>query len=78
MLIALPYTSNATVAVILLTLAVGLNASTYVGYMVNHMDLSPNFAGILMGLTNSIANIMSLLGPISVGFILTDNYDLEV
>lgn len=63
---------NTTLAVFLLTLAVALNASAFVGYLINHMDLSPNFAGTLMGLTNCVANIMSLLGPLFVGFIVTD------
>lgn len=77
-LILLPFATNAPVAVLLLTLAVGINAATYVGYMVNHMDLAPNFAGSLMGLTNSIANIMSILGPLTVGYILTDSTDSQV
>lgn len=61
-----------TLAVFLLTLAVGLNSGGYVGYLINHMDLSPNFAGTLMGLTNGISNTMSLLGPLLVGVIVTD------
>lgn len=77
-LVILPFVSQATIAIFLLTIAVGLNGTTYVGYMVNHMDLSPNFAGSLMGLTNSIANIMSILGPLAVGLILTDNHDVDV
>lgn len=77
-LIILPFSRDPVQALALLTLAIGLNGCTYCGYMVNHMDLSPNFAGNLMGLTNSIANIMSVLGPIAVGLILTDNHDIEV
>lgn len=75
--IVLPYATSAKLAVFILTFAVGINASTYVGYMCNHMDLSPNFAGSLMGLTNSIANIMSILGPITVGYLLTSDGTVE-
>lgn len=75
--IALPYATSAVLAVAILTIAVGLNACTYVGYMCNHMDLSPNFAGSLMGLTNSVANTMSILGPLTVGYILTDDETAE-
>lgn len=46
-LIALPFVQDSTPAMILLIIAVGLDGCTYVGYMVNHMDLSPNFAGPL-------------------------------
>lgn len=77
-LVILPYMTEPKSAIFLLTIAVGLNGSTYVGYMVNHMDLSPNFAGSLMGLTNSLANIMSVLGPLTVGYILTPNHDIDV
>ncbi|GLH10050.1 Putative inorganic phosphate cotransporter [Gryllus bimaculatus] len=54
-------------AVALLTVAVGLDAATYVGFQVNHIDLSPNFAGSMMGVTNCAANIMSIIGPLLVG-----------
>lgn len=77
-LIALPFMHGSTEAVAMLTLGIGFNGFTYCGYMLNHMDLSPNFAGSLMGLTNSLANIMSILGPLAVGYILTDTTDVEV
>lgn len=77
-LIILPYLQKEVVAVTVLTIAVGLDGFTYCGYICNHMDLSPNFAGSLMGLTNSLANILSILGPTTVGLILTDTKDIDV
>lgn len=73
-LIALGYVTNenTTLAVFLLTLAVSVNATSHVGFLINHMDLTPNFAGTLIGLTNCAANVMSLLGPLFVGYIVTD------
>uniref|UniRef100_A0A1B0BN67 Putative inorganic phosphate cotransporter n=1 Tax=Glossina palpalis gambiensis TaxID=67801 RepID=A0A1B0BN67_9MUSC len=74
-LIGLGYitTSQSTkLAITLLTVAVGVNAATYLGFQVNHIDLSPNFAGTLMGLTNCAANIMSIIAPLTVGLIVTD------
>lgn len=72
-LVGLGYVSKDTtwLAIFLLTVAVGMNAAAYVGFLINHMDLSPNFAGTLMGMTNCVSNIMSLLGPIFVGFVVT-------
>uniref|UniRef100_A0A1L8DEJ4 Putative inorganic phosphate cotransporter n=2 Tax=Nyssomyia neivai TaxID=330878 RepID=A0A1L8DEJ4_9DIPT len=64
---------NTELAVFLLTFAVGINSGTYVGFMINHMDLSPVHAGNLMGVTNFFANIMSILGPLFVGIIVSDN-----
>lgn len=59
-------------AVALLTVSVALNAGVYMGFLTNHLDLSPNFAGLLMGITNGLANITSILGPMITGFIVSD------
>lgn len=74
LLIALGYVSkeNSSLAVILLTTAISFNSASFVGYLINHMDLSPNFAGFLMGCTNSTANVFSIMGPMFVGFVVTD------
>ncbi|XP_044759965.1 putative inorganic phosphate cotransporter isoform X1 [Coccinella septempunctata] len=76
-LIALGYlpTGHETIAVILLVLAVSTNAGVLVGFNVNHIDISPNFAGTLMGLTNCAANFGSFIGPLLVKYIVTDPED---
>ncbi|XP_050534001.1 putative inorganic phosphate cotransporter isoform X2 [Daktulosphaira vitifoliae] len=60
-------------AIVLLTTALTLNSGVLTGFLSNHLDLAPNFAGTLMGITNSLANITSIMGPLIVGFIVTDN-----
>lgn len=77
-LVALPFANGAVFAVFMLTLAVGINSAIYAGFMINHMDLTPNFAATLMGITNSVSNSMGVMAPLAVGFILSDNEDLEV
>ena len=37
-----------TLAVVLLTLAVGCAGMTMAGYIVNHLDIAPKFAGLLL------------------------------
>ncbi|XP_043644208.1 putative inorganic phosphate cotransporter isoform X1 [Drosophila teissieri] len=78
-LIGLAYVNpdQSELAVVLLCFTVGMNGATYLGYNMNHIDLSPNFAGILMGITNGVANIMSIIAPLIVGFIVTDEHDPE-
>lgn len=71
-LIALAYVTSKTLAVALVTIAVGINASTYLGFQINHLDLAPNHSGTLMGITNCSANIMSIIAPLLVGFVLND------
>lgn len=67
------FDTSTTGAVVLLTAALGLNSGVMTGFLTNHLDLAPNFAGTLLGITNSIANITSILGPLLVGFVVTDN-----
>ncbi|BFG03523.1 putative inorganic phosphate cotransporter [Drosophila madeirensis] len=64
-----------TWAILLLTLAVGTNAGCSCGYLINHIDLSPNFAGPMMGVTNGIAGVTSIVAPLVVGAILTEEED---
>ncbi|XP_012255380.2 putative inorganic phosphate cotransporter isoform X2 [Athalia rosae] len=68
---------STNVAVAILTVAVGLNAGSLSGYQINHIDLSPNFAGTLMSITNCISNIMSIVAPLIAGVILTDVSDVN-
>ncbi|XP_050295558.1 putative inorganic phosphate cotransporter [Anthonomus grandis grandis] len=58
--------------VILLIVAVGINAACYSALMVNHIDLSPNHAGILMGVCNGLSHIAALLAPLVVQFLVVD------
>uniref|UniRef100_A0A1B6CD94 Putative inorganic phosphate cotransporter n=1 Tax=Clastoptera arizonana TaxID=38151 RepID=A0A1B6CD94_9HEMI len=70
-LIAASYTGcNPTLTVALLTIGVGMNGGIYSGFKVNHLDISPRFAGILMSFTNCLANLAGLLAPITAGYII--------
>nr|CAH7723846.1 unnamed protein product [Callosobruchus chinensis] len=53
-------------AIALLVTAVGFNSAVLSGYNVNHIDLSPVHAGTLMGITNSVSNMFSLVSPLIV------------
>ncbi|XP_013411028.1 sialin [Lingula anatina] len=63
---------NHILAVLFLSMAVGLEGMIYAGFNVNHLDIAPAYAGTLYGLTNLAATIPGFLGPQVVG-ILTDN-----
>lgn len=67
----LGFVSNSKVlAIICLCLASGLNGATYSGFQFNHIDLSPNYAGTLMGLTNTFGNVCGFVSPYVAGAIL--------
>lgn len=57
-------------AIILMTLSVGINAGKVIGCALNTIDLSPNHAGILMGIINTGVNIVPILTPFLVGIIV--------
>ncbi|KAJ8946318.1 hypothetical protein NQ318_004207 [Aromia moschata] len=56
--------------IFLLVLSVGATAGIFCGYYINHIDISPNHAGALMGITTMVSNIFSLLAPLSVDLII--------
>lgn len=70
-LIAASYTGcDRVLTVALLTIGVGLNGGIYSGFKINHLDITPRFAGILMSLTNCTANLAGLLAPITAGILV--------
>lgn len=61
-----------TLSVAILIVAVGLNVGTLCGFQINHIDLSPNFAGVLMSITNCLASVVAILAPLIVSLIVTN------
>lgn len=70
-LIIASYTGcNRALTVAILTVGVGFNGGIYAGFKINHLDLTPRYAGILMAFTNCSANLAGLLAPIAAGNII--------
>ena len=59
-------------AVALMTLGVGFGGLNMAGFNVNHLDISPNYAGVLEGITNFGGTISGCIAPEAVG-LLTEN-----
>lgn len=57
-------------AVGLLCVSMGLSSASTSGYGVNHMDLGPDYAGILISISNTVATIPGIVGVYITGFIL--------
>lgn len=53
--------------VVFFTLAMGFLGNFYPGLKVNALDLSPNYAGSLMALTNGIGGLTGVAVPPFVG-----------
>lgn len=60
-----------TYSVVLLTIAVGVGAFSLSGFTVNHLDIAPQYASILMGISNTFGTIPGIVSPLLTGFIVT-------
>ena len=78
MLLVVPVAGcDRTAVILLMVLTVGLTGFTQSGFGVNHIDIAPNFAGTLMGITNMGSNTMGFVAPWIVGLMTENNPDLD-
>ncbi|KAJ8980966.1 hypothetical protein NQ317_013420 [Molorchus minor] len=59
---------SATIAI--LVIAVAFTGGIFSGFILSQVDLSPVHAGTVMGISNTASNFFSLLGPLSVDFVI--------
>ncbi|VVC38172.1 Hypothetical protein CINCED_3A012145 [Cinara cedri] len=71
-LIALGYAEDRILTIVLYVFTVTILCASNSGFKINHLDLSPNYAGLLIGLTNTFASGAGLLAPLYVGYVITD------
>jgi MFS family permease len=65
--------TSKTDAVLLLTLANSMLGLSSGGATVNHMDIAPDLAGVLMGIANTVGTIPGILAPVTTSAILGNN-----
>lgn len=64
-LVAVGYTGcNYVLAVGFLTVSSSLGGVSASGFNINHLDIAPSYAGILLGITNTFATIPGMVGPV--------------
>lgn len=59
-----------TYSVVLLTIGVGIGAFSLSGFTVNHLDIAPNYASILMGISNTFGTVPGIVSPLISGYIV--------
>lgn len=42
-------------------------------FQMNHADLSPNYSGFLMSITNTVASVPGFVAPLITGILTKDN-----
>jgi len=68
--IAASYSSNSSIVRALIALGMGLNGLSICGYYVNHLDIAPPLAGVLLGVTDTIATVAGIVSLTLTGAIV--------
>ena len=71
-LLVLSYTKTKIDNVMALIIAVGASGFAISGFNVNHLDIAPRYASILMGITNSCGTLSGILVSIVSGALTKD------
>ncbi|KAK7471778.1 hypothetical protein BaRGS_00035600 [Batillaria attramentaria] len=71
-MVAAGYVMTKAAAITCLTIAVGIGGFAWSGFSVNHLDVAPQFASILMGLSNTFATLPGIISPALTGAVVTD------
>lgn len=69
-LLLLAHTASPALTIVCITLGLGSLACFSSGMGINHLDIGPKYAGVLIGLTNTAATIPGILAPMITGFIV--------
>lgn len=67
---------NVPMAVTLVIVETSICGASNLGYLVNSLDLSPNYAGVLFSIVNTIGNISAILGPLVSTYLIEDESNL--
>ncbi|CAH0715886.1 unnamed protein product, partial [Brenthis ino] len=62
-----------SIAIVTLIATLTLNGCFAAGFIMSFLDMSPNYAGVLLSVTNFVANIGGILTPIATSFILRND-----
>jgi ACS family sodium-dependent inorganic phosphate cotransporter len=63
------FLTNTTAIIVCISLSVGLGALAMSGYIPNTIDVAPQFASIIFGITNTFATIPGFVSPTLTGYI---------
>lgn len=63
---------NTFAAITMFTIGTGAMGAFYTGTKANNLDLSPNYTGVIMALSNGIGSISGSTVPYIVGVITTN------
>ncbi|CAD5111621.1 DgyrCDS915 [Dimorphilus gyrociliatus] len=71
-MLLLVFIRDGTLALIYLTIGVGFSGFSISGWQINHLDLSPRYASVLVGITTAVGTVAGILNPTLVGQMTKD------
>ncbi|KAL6049047.1 Solute carrier family 17 member 5 [Balamuthia mandrillaris] len=77
-LVACGFSESFPVVLTLMTISVGAIGINAAGSSVNNLDIAPNYAGVLGGITNTAATVPGILSPTITGLILGEKETADV
>ncbi|XP_061679640.1 vesicular glutamate transporter 3 isoform X2 [Syngnathoides biaculeatus] len=77
LLLVVGFSHTRAVAISFLVLAVGFSGFAISGFNVNHLDIAPRYASILMGISNGVGTLSGMVCPLIVGALTTHKTRLE-
>nr|XP_026692467.1 sialin isoform X4 [Ciona intestinalis]XP_026692468.1 sialin isoform X4 [Ciona intestinalis]XP_026692469.1 sialin isoform X4 [Ciona intestinalis] len=66
------YCTDSTTVIVLFVVGMSLRGFTYAGHNSSPIDIAPMYAGVVFGISNTIASITGFLGPLTAGLVITD------
>ncbi len=76
-LLLVAYTTDETLVIVYLILAVGSSGFAISGFNVNHLDIAPRYASILMGISNGVGTLSGMICPITTEQMTKDHSSKE-
>ncbi|XP_040271635.1 vesicular glutamate transporter 3 [Bufo bufo] len=67
LLLVVGYSHTKAISISFLILAVGFSGFAISGFNVNHLDIAPRYASILMGISNGVGTLSGMVCPLIVG-----------
>ncbi|XP_054632519.1 vesicular glutamate transporter 3 isoform X2 [Dunckerocampus dactyliophorus] len=77
LLLVVGFSHTRAVAISFLVLAVGFSGFAISGFNVNHLDIAPRYASILMGISNGVGTLSGMVCPLIVGALTIHKTRLE-
>jgi len=71
------YIRNRVLVIVFITIGSTFGSLAICGCAVNHLDIAPQYASILLGFTNTVAAIPGIVSPLIAGFIVTEQTNAD-